>query len=70
MKCANCNITFSTKRELIEHMLDVHNSPFIEGDIASFSDKILDKRIKDNTHPKKSQSESQWAKVKQARGDD
>lgn len=31
-KCANCGIDFPAKRQLVEHMIDVHNSPFVEGD--------------------------------------
>ncbi len=69
-KCGNCNIDFSCKRDMIEHMIDSHNSPFIEGDFSQESDKILDKRIKDNQNPKNAQAKAQWDKVKYARGDD
>jgi len=67
-KCGNCNIEFSNKREFVEHNLDVHNSPFIEGDFSDVSDAIIDARSKDITHPKKSQAEGQKEKVKYARG--
>jgi len=30
--CANCNIDHQTKKALVNHMIDVHNSPFLEGD--------------------------------------
>lgn len=67
-KCGNCNIEFSNKREFVEHNLDAHNSPFIEGDFSDVSDNILDKRAKDNTHPKQAQSKALQDKVKDARG--
>lgn len=31
-KCGNCGIDFPTKKELVEHMIEVHNSPFYDGD--------------------------------------
>ena len=37
---------FSSKKELIEHMLDVHKSPFYEGDYAPVCKKILEERAK------------------------
>ncbi len=69
-KCGNCNIEFANKREFIEHMIDVHNSPFIEGDFSAESDKILAQREKNNEHPKSAQAKTLLAKVKNARGDD
>lgn len=43
-KCGNCGIEFANKAELVEHMIEVHNSPFIEGDYAELSDKMLVKK--------------------------
>lgn len=31
MKCGNCNIDFRNKKQLVRHMLDVHESPFVDG---------------------------------------
>lgn len=31
-KCGNCGIDFPTKKEQVEHMVNVHNSPFLEGE--------------------------------------
>lgn len=31
-KCGNCNIEFSTRKEWLDHLVDVHNSPIIEGE--------------------------------------
>ena len=45
-KCGNCNIEFPNKRAMIEHMIIVHNSPFVEGEYAEASDKILDEMKK------------------------
>jgi len=67
-KCGNCNVDFSTKKEFVEHNIDVHNSPFIEGDFSDVSDAIIDKRAKDNTHPKNAQAKQMADKVKDARG--
>lgn len=30
--CANCQIEHANPRALVQHMLERHNSPFIEGD--------------------------------------
>lgn len=30
--CGQCNIDFPTKKKIVEHMVDVHRSPFLEGD--------------------------------------
>jgi len=30
--CGNCSIGFKTRRERTQHMIDAHNSPFVEGD--------------------------------------
>lgn len=68
-KCGNCNIEFSNKREFVEHNIDVHQSPFIEGDFSDVSDKILDQRAKDLTHSKNAQAKIHQEKVKFARGD-
>jgi len=67
--CGNCRIEFSNKRELVEHMLDAHNSPFIEGDLSEASDKILLQRANDNQHPKNGLAKVQQDKVKHARCD-
>jgi hypothetical protein len=40
-KCGNCSLDFATRREMIEHMIKVHNSPFVEGDYVAESDAIL-----------------------------
>jgi len=66
-KCGNCNVEFQNKREFVEHMLDVHNSPFIEGDFSDASDKILDERDKDG-NTKQSNAKALKEKVKYARG--
>lgn len=42
--CGNCAIEFKTKRELVEHMIEKHDSPFYEGDYAQLSQKILNER--------------------------
>jgi len=68
-KCGNCNIEFSSKREFIEHNLDVHNSPFIEGDFSDASDKILKERADNVNHVKNSQAKNLQDKVKHARGE-
>lgn len=49
-KCGNCGIDFPTKKELVEHMIDVHNSPFYDGDekLISMSKAHLDKSNKSN----------------------
>jgi hypothetical protein len=31
-KCAQCGVDFGNKKQIVEHMIDVHGSPFIEGD--------------------------------------
>jgi len=67
-KCGNCNVEFSNKREFIEHNLDVHNSPFIEGDFSVECDAIIDKRVKDLQHQKNAQAKIHQDKVKDARG--
>jgi len=67
-KCGNCNLDFSNKREFIEHNLDVHNSPFIEGDFSDVSDAIIEERVKNNIHQKNAQSKVQQDKVKLSRG--
>lgn len=36
-KCGNCNIDFSTKKEWLDHLQDVHNSVFLEGDAESIA---------------------------------
>ena len=69
-KCGNCNIEFANKREFIEHNLDVHNSPFIEGDFSVDSDKILSQRDKNKEHAKSAQATIMIAKVKHARGEE
>jgi hypothetical protein len=51
-------------------MIDVHNSPFIEGDFAQDCDKILTQRDKNKEHAKSSQASVMLAKVKNARGDE
>lgn len=30
--CGNCGLDHQTKKQLVQHMVDVHNSPFLEGD--------------------------------------
>ena len=66
-KCGNCNIDFSNKREWIEHNIDVHNSPFVEGDFSEDSDKILKERVDNTAHAKNSQSKSMQDKIKAQR---
>lgn len=31
-KCTNDGTEFPTKQQLVNHMINVHNSPFLEGD--------------------------------------
>lgn len=31
-KCGNCNVEFLTRKALNKHMVEVHNSIFLEGD--------------------------------------
>jgi transcription elongation factor Elf1 len=31
-KCGNCGIEFQTRKEQITHMIDVHKSPYLDGD--------------------------------------
>lgn len=33
-ECSNCNISHSTKNELLDHMHEKHNCTFLEGDYA------------------------------------
>ena len=58
-KCNNCNIDFPDKRGIVEHMIDVHGSPYIEGDWAKVSDSILTEKGKTELKDK----------VKKARGE-
>ncbi len=32
-KCSQCNVDFPHKKGIVDHMADVHNSVFLEGDI-------------------------------------
>lgn len=66
-KCGNCNLDFSNKREFIEHNIDVHNSPFVEGDFSDDCDKILKSRADDITHVKNVQAKAMQDKVKNQR---
>lgn len=68
-KCGNCGIDFPSKREIVEHMLDVHNSPYIEGTLSDVSDKIIQARANDTAHTKNAESKNQQTKVKFARGE-
>lgn len=49
-KCGNCGIDFPTKIELVEHMIDAHNSPFYDGDekMITMSKNHLKKSTKSN----------------------
>lgn len=44
-KCGNCGIDFPNKKQIVEHMIDVHNSPFVEGDesMINMSKKHINK---------------------------
>lgn len=47
--CANCNIGFKTRRERNNHMVDAHNSPFVEGDDRDINDSKARSSEKKNT---------------------
>ena len=47
-KCGNCNLDFSTKKDWLDHLQDVHNSVFLEGDSESIA--YHDKRAKAKNH--------------------
>lgn len=47
-KCGNCGIDFSTKKEWLDHLQDVHNSVFLEGDAESIA--YHDKRAREKGH--------------------
>lgn len=46
--CSKCNIEFGNYKELIHHMIDVHNSPFVAGDekFIQYSKKYCVKKNK------------------------
>lgn len=50
-KCGNCNIDFGTKKEWLDHLQDVHNSVFLEGDEQSIA--YHEKRAKEKNLPTK-----------------
>jgi transcription elongation factor Elf1 len=62
-KCGNCGQEFLTRKELVHHMIDVHNSPFIEGEERDIilSKAKLDKISKDASNPRKEMATKQLA---------
>ena len=46
-KCLNCNVDFPSKKEQVEHMIDVHSSPFLEGDDGAviYSKEFVNKNV-------------------------
>lgn len=39
--CANCNVGFPTRKERTKHMVEVHDSPFVEGEERDIQDSIV-----------------------------
>ena len=45
-KCANCGIDFPDRRKIVEHMIDSHDSPYVEGDerMIAYSEEYAKKQ--------------------------
>lgn len=44
--CGNCNIGFPTRKQRNEHMVEAHDSPFVEGDERDIQDSIAFAKVK------------------------
>lgn len=62
-KCASCGVDFPNKKLIVEHMINVHNSPFVEGDSTMV--ELSKSVIKGKTTEEK----SNFAKLYEANGD-
>lgn len=45
MRCGNCNLSFSTKKEWLDHLADVHKSYFLDDSAeGKYHKKILEEK--------------------------
>lgn len=64
-KCGNCMIDFQGKRQLVRHMLDVHETVFLDGseDLQQIQDELIAEATPDGAR-RKALVEKKKAEVK------
>lgn len=59
MKCGNCNIDFKSKKQGVRHMLEVHESAFVDGseDLQKIQEELASENKEYSTIIEKSRLE-------------